>query len=432
VEAVTISPGTPALAAPAAAAGPATGLACRSCGDALSHVFADLGASPLANAYLTREQVNQVEPHYPLRALVCSRCFLVQLPAVVPPEAIFGDYAYFSSYSDTLLRHAQTYVEDITARLGLQRGDRVVEIASNDGYLLQYFSGSGVDVLGIEPAANVAETARKKGIPTLVRFFGSALARELAADGRRARLIAANNVLAHVPELNDFIAGLKILLAPGGVATLEFHHLLPLVEQHQFDNIYHEHLQYFSLFAARAALARQGLAVVDVEEFAAQGGSLRVHVQHEDEAGAPHERVAVVLAREEAAGLRELATYSRFAAKVLATKLDLLSFLVEAKRAGHSIACYGAAAKGNTLLNYCGVTADMIDYVVDRNPYKQGHYLPGSHIPVRDPDAVRATRPDYLLILAWNLLDEVTTQMAHIREWNGRFVTPIPKVHVLG
>jgi len=404
---------------------------CRLCGERLFHLFADLGATPLANAFLRQEQLNETEPRYPLRALLCHACFLVQLEALVDPDTLFRNYIYFSSYSDTLLTSSKAYSDMMMQRLGLSRGDRVVEVASNDGYLLQYFLANGMDVLGIEPAANVARVASDKGILTLVRFFGSDVARELAAQGRHARLIVANNVLAHVPDLNDFIAGLKILLQPGGVATLEFHHLLSLIAHHQFDAIYHEHFQYFSLATARAALAAHGLAIVDVEEIPAQGGSLRIYARHQGEAfGHVSCSVADVLAKEDAAGLRSLAPYLTFAGRIESMKRGLLSFLEGARQAGTSVVCYGAAAKGNTLLNYCGVRTDLVDYAVDRSPHKQGLFLPGSRIPIHAPEKVMETKPDYLLILPWNLREEIMEQMSSIRAWGGRFVVPIPEVQV--
>lgn len=405
---------------------------CRLCGKELVHVVADLGATPLANSYLRPEQLTEVEPHYPLKAMICDGCLLVQLETIVDPRGVFTDYAYFSSYSDTLLASAKNYTESISARLGLNPGDRIVEIASNDGYLLQYFLGRGMDVLGVDPAGNIAEVAINKGIPTLVRFFGAEVARELAARGDRARLIIANNVVAHVADLNDFIEGLKILLAPGGVMTLEFHHLLSLIEQHQFDTIYHEHVSYFSLRTARTALAKHGLEVVDVECLPSQGGSLRLYARHREEVtGQVAPAVTEVLAREEDAGLSDLARYGRFADCITKSKLSVLSFLTNARMAGESIVCYGAAAKGNTLLNYCGVRADLIDYAVDRNLHKQGHFLPGSRIPIYAPDRVMETKPDYLLILPWNLCGEIMNQMSVIRSWGGRFVLPIPEFQVL-
>jgi SAM-dependent methyltransferase len=406
--------------------------ACRFCGTPLRHVFADLGATPLANSYLRPEQLSQVELHYPLRVFVCERCLLVQLESFAAPELIFSNYAYFSSYSDTLLHHSKAYADMISDRLELGAGDRVVEIGSNDGYLLQYFQEKGLTVLGIEPAANIAEVAVRKGIPTEVRFFGSEAAHELAAEGRRARLLVVNNVLAHVPALNDFVAGLKILLQPRGVVTLEFHHLLSLIANRQFDTIYHEHVQYFSLATARDVLAAHGLMVFDAEELSTQGGSLRIYACHQgDFRGRLSINAAGILAKEEAAGLSNIECYLSFSERVKELKLHLLSFLVDARRAGKSVVCYGAAAKGNTLLNYAGVRADLVDYAVDRSPHKQGLYLPGSRIPICHPDKVKETRADYLLILPWNLQEEIVEQMSHIRAWGGRFVVPIPELKVL-
>lgn len=405
---------------------------CRLCTAPLSHVAVDFGVTPMANAYLSPAQLGAMEPHYPLRMFVCERCYLAQLEAFVPAETIFSEYAYFSSYSETLLEQSRLYAEAMCARLELGPGDRVIEVASNDGYLLRFFVEKGLDVLGVEPAANIAEAARARGIPTLTRFFGREAAHAVAADGPRPRLVVANNVMAHVPDLDDFVAGLAVLLAPGGTLTVEFHHLLSLVEKCQFDTIYHEHFQYFSLATARAALEKHGLAVVDVEETPAQGGSLRVFARHAGEAEArPSRAVDAMLAREEAAGLRTLTRYDAFAREVARIKLELLAFLVAARQQGRTVVCYGAAAKGNTLLNACGVRADLIDAAVDRSPHKQGLYLPGSRIPIRHPDAVREIKPDYLLLLPWNLRDEIVQQMAHIREWGGRFVVPVPSLQVL-
>ena len=405
-------------------------LPCRLCTEPLRHLAIDLGGTPLANAYLRPEQLDEVEPCYPLRVFLCDRCGLVQVGTLVDPAILFGDYAYFSSYSDTLLKQSRAYADAMASRLSLAAGDRVIEIASNDGYLLQYFLARGLDVQGIEPAATVAAAATSKGIPTLVQFFGSAVATELAAAGRQGRLIVANNVIGHVPDVNDFIAGLKILLAPDGMITLEFHHLLSLVEQGQFDTIYHEHFQYFSLETAYRALARHGLAVVDVESIPAQGGSLRVFVQHEGGSDAPSPRVADMLASENAAGLRSLETYRRYTERIKAVKLELLAFLVTARRMRKTVACYGAAAKGNTLLNYSGIRSDLVEYAVDRNPHKQNLFLPGSRIPIYAPERVRETKPDYLLILPWNLSAEIMEQMAEIREWGGQFVVPVPELRV--
>jgi len=405
---------------------------CRLCSAPLRQVVADLGTTPLANSYLQPHELNKMEPYYPLRALVCEHCWLVQLEAAVAPEAIFSNYKYFSSFSDTLLHHSRAYADLMAQRLSLQRGDRVVEIASNDGYLLRYFVDKGMDVLGIEPAANVAEVARDRGIPTVSRFFGSETARDLVAERPKPSLVVANNVLAHVPGLNDFVAGLKILLAPGGTITLEFHHLLSLIVSDQFDTIYHEHFQYFSLGTARAALATHGLAVVDVDELAMQGGSLRIYAKHANEVdGGESASVRSVLAKEDAAGLQTMACYAAFSDRIRRIKLDLLAFLVGARQAGQSVLCYGAAAKGNTLLNYCGIRADLVEAAVDRSPHKQGLCLPGSRIPIHHPDRVKDVKPDYLLILPWNIRDEIMAQMAHIRDWGGRFVVAVPRLQVL-
>lgn len=405
---------------------------CRFCDAPLTHIFADLGLSPLANAYRRLEQLHCMEPFYPLCAYVCSECFLVQLEAFESPANLFSDYAYFSSYSDTWLAHAERYVAAMIERFGLGENSRVVEIAANDGYLLQYFVRRRVPVLGVEPAANVAEVAAAKGIPMVVRFFGRETAHELAAAGYQADLMTANNVVAHVPDINDFIAGFKVLLKPHGVVTFEFHHVLRLMQHNQFDTIYHEHFCYHSLGTFSRILARHGLSVFDVEELPTHGGSLRVYAQHAETG--PHAataRLAEVLAREAEHGLNRLAPYLAFGERVKAMKFKLLAFLLAAKAEGKTIVGYGAPAKGNTLLNYAGVRNDFIEYTVDRNPNKQGLYLPGTHIPICAPERIAETRPDYLLILPWNLCEEVMTQMAHIREWGGQFVVFIPEVRVM-
>ena len=405
---------------------------CRSCGAALRHSFCDLGMFPLANAYLRAEELAAPEPFYPLRAYVCGECLLVQLEALETPERMFSDYAYFSSYSDSWLRHAERYVEVTVARFGIGRASRVVELASNDGYLLQYFQQRGVPVLGIEPAANVARAAEARGIPTRVEFFGAHCAQRLTAEGQRADLLVANNVLGHVPDLHDFVEGMRVLLAPRGVATCEFPHLLRLMLGNQFETIYHEHFSYFSLLAVQRILAAHALAVFDVEELPTHGGSLRLYVGHADGfAGTPERAVERLLADERAAGLDRIESYGAFEERVREAKRGLLEFLIGAKRAGKRIAAYGAAAKGNTLLNYCGVRRDFIDYVADRSPHKQGRFLPGTHIPVEPPERIGQTRPDYLLILPWNLREEVMEQNSAIREWGGKFVLAIPKVQVL-
>jgi len=406
---------------------------CRFCGASLNAMMVDLGMSPLANAYLTAEQLYQMEPFYPLRVYVCEHCWLVQLEAFTAPESIFTDYAYFSSYVDSLLQQAKAYVAMAVPRFGLSATSQVVEIASNDGYLLQYFVAQGIPVLGIEPAANVAAVAQQRGISTLVRFFGEDLAKRLVECGTQADLIVGNNVLAHVPQLNDFVSGLQLLLKPHGVITLEFPHLLRLMAEKQFDTIYHEHFSYFSLHTVRAVFAAHGLTLFDVEEVPTHGGSLRIYARHsEDPSGPIDPRVADILTREEVAGLRCVETYLAFAEEVKATKRRCLAFFLQAKQDGKNLAGYGAPAKGSTLLNYLGVRTDFLDYTVDRNPHKQGHFLPGTHIPILSPDVITATKPDYLIILPWNLQAEIRQQMAHIREWGGQFVTLIPDVVVYG
>jgi SAM-dependent methyltransferase len=404
---------------------------CRGCGAPLDHPFLELGPSPLANSYLRREDLDRPEPFYPLSVHVCPVCFLVQVPAVQAPEAIFREYAYFSSYSQTWLRHSAEFAGGMAERLGLGTSALVIEIASNDGYLLRFFKERGISVLGVEPARNVAAAALSAGIPTLAEFFGSALARQLVAEGTRADLVIANNVLAHVPELNDFVAGLKLVLKPGGLLTLEFPHLLRLMAENQFDTIYHEHFSYFSLGVVRGVLGRHGLRVVDVEELPTHGGSLRVHARHKEEAGQGGPgRVEALIAEEEAAGLTRQERYARFAEQARETKRALLDFLIGVKRKGQSIAGYGAPAKGNTLLNYCGVRGDFLEYTVDRSPHKQGLFLPGTRIPIHPPERIMETKPDYVLILPWNLKAEIMEQMSVIAEWGGRFVVPVPRAEV--
>jgi SAM-dependent methyltransferase len=406
-------------------------LACRLCGADLQHTFADLGVSPLANSYLSVEDILQPEPFYPLRVYVCDACFLVQLPVFEPPERIFGDYAYFSSYSDSWLDHCRRYADDTTERFGLDRSSRVIEVASNDGYLLQFFQMRGISVRGIEPARNVAEASIARGIPTITDFFGSELAQQLAAEGEAADLLIGNNVLAHVPDPHDFVEGLKILLAPDGLITMEFPHLLRLIDETQFDTIYHEHFSYFSLLTAERLFREHELTLFDVEELPTHGGSLRIYARHAAKAGEPTERLSRLRVREEDEGLARLNTYLEFDETVRAAKRALLSFLIDAKQQRKSVVAYGAAAKGVTLLNYCGVRTDFVDYVVDRSPHKQGRYLPGVHIPIHAPDRVAETRPDYLLILPWNIRDEIVEQMSHVREFGCRFVVPVPQVEIL-
>jgi SAM-dependent methyltransferase len=388
--------------------------------------------SPLSNSYLRADQLDQMEAYYPLCARVCAQCFLVQLEAVACPEKIFGDYAYFSSFSESWLRHSREYAERMVRRFRLRSTSLVVEVASNDGYLLQYFQAQGIPVLGIEPARNVAQAAEKKGVPTLPKFFGADTADELKAAGRRADLVVGNNVLAHVPDLHDFVAGLKGILTPQGVITLEFPHLLRLIAGSQFDTIYHEHFSYLSFCTSEAVLAKHGLAIFDVEEIPTHGGSLRLFATHSEcVSRTPHPRVLQLKQEELKAGVRELHTYSSFGENVRETKRALLELLTAAKRAGKSVVGYGAPAKGNTLLNYCGIGRDFLDYTVDLSPHKQNRFLPGTHIPVFHPDRIRQTRPDYVLILPWNLRDEIMQQLGFIREWGGRFMVPIPRAKIL-
>jgi hypothetical protein len=396
----------------------------------LSETFVDLGLSPLANAYVPPARLSHKESFYPLHVFVCGSCLLVQLDEFESPEQIFSDYLYFSSFSDLWLAHCRSYADRMVDRFALGTSSQVVEIASNDGYLLQYFLPHRVPVLGVEPAANVAKTAVAKGIPTEVAFFGTETAQRLRARGVQADLIAANNVLAHVPRLLDFVQGLQMLLKDDGVITIEVPHLLRLVAENQFDTIYHEHFSYFSLLVLNALFARVDLRIVDVEELWTHGGSLRVYVRHASVAGAPTAAVADMLARERAAGLDGLDAYRRFSSQVVKTKCDVLAFFVEATRRGQTVVGYGAPAKGNTLLNYCGIGPELMPFTVDRSPHKQGLYLPGTRIPIRAPDALLTARPDYVLILPWNLRDEITEQMSAVRDWGGRFVAFIPELNV--
>ena len=408
-------------------------VACRFCAAPLRDTFVDLGMSPLCQKHLLAHQLSRMEPFYPLHVWVCASCFLVQLEEFVAPAEIFGDgeYAYFSSYSDTWIEHARVYAEQMSGRLGLGSGSLVVEIASNDGYLLQHFAKRGIPVLGVEPAANTAVFAERKGIPTLVEFFGSEVARRVARERGPADLLLGNNVLAHVPDINDFVAGLAALLAPDGVLTMEFPHLLRLVAQNQFDTIYHEHFSYLSFTTVERIFAHHGITLFDVEELPTHGGSLRIFGRHADRAGpAVGARVDGLRGREQAAGVRSLGYYAGFGERVRETKRKLLEFLIDAAREGRQVVGYGAPGKGNTLLNYCGIRTDFLDYTVDRSPHKQGGYLPGTHIPIRAPEEIARTRPDYVLILPWNLKDEIMGQMSMIREWQGRFVVPIPEVRV--
>jgi hypothetical protein len=412
----------------------ATGTArarCRHCRAPLHHTFVDLGMSPLCESYLSADQLNGMEPFYPLHVFVCDQCFLVQLQEYVNREAIFTEYAYFSSYAESWLAHARAYTDQMIERWNLGAKHQVIEIASNDGYLLQFFVARGVPALGVEPAANVAAVAVGKGVPTRVAFFGRETARQLVAEGRHADLLVGNNVLAQVPDLDDFVGGMKIVLAPGGVITMEFPHLLRLIEGNQFDTIYHEHFSYFSLMSAISIFEAAGLVLFDVEELSTHGGSIRIYGRHrEDAAKAITPRLTEMLAREKDMGFGQIERYSTFRRQVEETKWNLLDFLITARREGRSVVGYGAPGKGNTLLNYCGIRTDFLEYTVDRNPYKHGKFTPGTHIPIYSPEKISETKPDYVLILPWNFKDEIIGQMEHIRSWGGRFVVPIPAVKV--
>ncbi len=398
---------------------------CRFCSAPLAAVFADLGMSPLANSFLSPEQANDMEPFYPLRALVCEQCFLVQLEEFETPQHIFGDYAYFSSYSTSWLEHSKRYVEQMVHRFGLDESSHVVELASNDGYLLQYFHERQVPVLGIEPAANVAKVALQKGIPTLVEFFGVETAMSLA-DESQADLLLGNNVLAHVPDLNDFVGGMKVLLKQGGQITMEFPHLMRLVEDNQWDTIYHEHFSYFSFTTVSKVFEAHGLRLFDVEELPTHGGSLRIYGCHADDPRSDDRRAAELLGRERQAGVAAMELYTGYGRRVAEEKHEIVELLIGLKREGKRIVGYGAPAKGNTLLNYCGVRTDFLDYTCDLNPHKQGHVLPGTHIPIRSPEVLRSDRPDVVLILPWNLKDEIMDQLSFIREWGGQFAARTP------
>ncbi|WP_274425408.1 class I SAM-dependent methyltransferase [Chelativorans sp. YIM 93263] len=404
---------------------------CRLCGAGLKHSFVDLGMSPPCEDFRTAEQLDEVEHYYPLHVFVCDQCFLVQLKEYVSREAIFSEYAYFSSYSTSWVAHARNYCEAIVTRLGLGAASLAVELASNDGYLLQHFAPLGVPVLGIEPAANVAQAALDKGVPTRVAFFGAEMARSLVSEGIHADLIIGNNVLAQVPDLNDFVAGMKILLKPEGIVTLEFPHLERLIEENQFDTIYHEHFSYFSLLTITEMARRHDLHVVDVEELTTHGGSLRVYLAHIESAHPVSIGVSNLLAREKARAFDTLAGYEGFSEKTMRVKRDLLSFLIAAKNEGKRICGYGAPGKGNTLLNYCGIGTDFLEFTVDRNPYKHGRYTPGMHIPILPVEALDEARPDYILILPWNLKDEIVRQMKHAGQWGAKFVVPIPHVTIV-
>lgn len=404
---------------------------CRFCETHLDCTFVDLGMSPLANSYLNAERLHHMEPFYPLHVYVCRTCYLVQLPLSQSPEKIFSDYAYFSSYSDSWLKHARDYTKMMIDRFKFRSDSKVVEIASNDGYLLRYFKEKGIPVLGIEPAKNVAKAAQAAGIPTIVKFFGTKTAMELTADNICADLLIGNNVLAHVPDINDFIRGMKIILKSEGIVTMEFPHLMRLMDENQFDTIYHEHFSYFSFITVDKIFASHGLTIFDVDELPSHGGSLRIYARHAENVSKPIEqRVINLKNREKDAGFDRLEYYLTFSEKVQETKRKILEFLIHAKRNKKSIVGYGAPAKGNTLLNYCGIRSDFVDFTVDRSPHKQNHYLPGTHIPIHSPERIKETKPDYVLILPWNLKEEIVQQMSYIREWGGQFLVFIPEVKV--
>jgi SAM-dependent methyltransferase len=405
---------------------------CRFCGEHLGDTVVDLGMSPLCESYVPMDQLNAMEAFYPLHVHVCRHCWLVQLEQYVSVEQIFSEYAYFSSFADSWVQHARDYTENVIDRFGFGPQSQVIELASNDGYLLQWFVKAGVPSLGIEPAANVAAAAEEKGVSTLVRFFGVELAEQLVRRGRLADLLVGNNVLAHVPDLNDFVAGMKIVLAPTGVLTMEFPHVMRLIAENQFDTIYHEHFSYFSLHTTREIFHRHGLEVFDVDELPTHGGSLRIYARHLDDDTKPIGRaVGRLLGDEEAFGLLDIGRYRSFAAQVEETKRSILQLLIGLRSAGKRIAGYGAPGKGNTLLNYCGIRTDFLEFTVDRNTYKQGLFLPGTHIPILAPEEISRRRPDYIFILPWNFKAEIMAQMVGIREWGGQFIVPIPKPHIV-
>jgi len=404
---------------------------CRFCKNSLTRSFVNLGMSPLCEEFIPANKLNHMERFYPLHALVCDRCFLVQVDQYVSPDDIYTEYAYFSSYSDSWIEHGRLFTDSICERAGIGKDSFVVELASNDGYLLQHFMGKGVPVLGIEPAVNVAKVAESKGIPTVSRFFGIETARSLLEEFAKPDLLIGNNVLAHVPDLNDFVAGMKLLLKAGGMITMEFPHLVRLMERNQYDTIYHEHFSYFSLTTVESVFKSHGLQLFDVEELSTHGGSLRIYVRHfEDDTGRISDAVASLRLLEKEFGICEIDTYEDFGYQVEKSKRDLLKFLINAKNHGKSIAGYGAAGKGNTLLNYCGIRADFLDYIVDRNEYKHGKFTPGTRVPIYPPEKIRETKPDYLLVLPWNLLDEIVQQTSYIREWGGKWIVPIPSIKV--
>ena len=406
---------------------------CRYCKTELHHVFVDLFNSPASNSFLTKEQLNEPETFYPLKVYTCHQCFLVQVDEYQKSDAIFnGDYVYFSSYSTSWLAHAKRYVDAMTERFKLNKDSLVMEIASNDGYLLQYFVENNIPVLGIEPTANTAKAAEEKGVSSLVEFFGTSLAEQLVKEGKKADLLLGNNVLAHVPDIVDFVGGMKIALKDTGIITMEFPHLLQLVENNQFDTIYHEHFSYLSFHTVQQIFASKGLELFDVEELTTHGGSIRIYAKHqEDTTKAISPNVAKMLEKERSTGIADLKYYEDFQKRALKVKLDLISFLIEQKRIGKKVAAYGAAAKGNTLLNYCGIKSDLIDFVVDANPHKQNKYMPASHIPVYNEQYLKDTKPDYIIILPWNLKEEIINQLDYVNSWGAKFVVPIPNLQVI-
>jgi hypothetical protein len=406
---------------------------CRFDGLLIDHEFVDLGFSPASNSFLSKEQLNEAEVYYPLRLYVSDRTFLVQIDEYKKHDEIFSsDYVYFSSYSTSWLVHSKAYVEMMVKRFGYNETSHIVEIASNDGYLLQYFKEKNIPVLGIEPTTGTAAAAKEKGIESWVEFFGVELAKKMVAKGKQADLLLGNNVLAHVPDINDFVAGLAIALKPNGVITMEFPHMMQLMQYNQFDTIYHEHFSYLSLLAVKTIFKKHGLDIFDVDEIPTHGGSLRIFAKHEtDTINTITNAVEVLLQKEIAAGMNTMVYYKGFQQKVNKVKDDFLSFLLQAKKEGKKVAGYGAAAKGNTLLNYCGIKTDLIDFVVDLNPHKQNKYLPGSHIPVVPENLIKETTPDYIIIFPWNIKNEITEQLKYIREWNGKFVIAIPELQIL-
>jgi len=406
-------------------------LTCRFCGEPLQYTFADLGVQPLCESYLQPDQLNEMEPFYPLHVYFCHNCFLVQLEESISPQEIYREYAYFSSHSKGWLNHSERYAEMITSKLGLNDKSQVVEVGSNDGYLLQYFAQRNIPVLGIEPASNVAEEAIKKGIPTVAKFFGQETSSELVNQNKQADLLIGNNIIAQVPNLHGFLEGLKNLLKPSGVITMEFHHLMKLMDNNQFDTISHERFSYFSFFVIEKVFASHGLTIFDVEEISTHGGSLRIYARHTENHDIP---VAAhpdeIRTREKIDGLTKIGKYIAYAEKVKETKRDILDFLIKIKRTHKSVVGYGAHAEAHTLLNYCGIRSDFIDYTVDRNPVKQGKFLAGTHIPIFHPDKIKETRPEYVLILPWSIKGEIMNQMSHIGEWGSRFIVPIPRIEV--